>query len=346
MARRIRSYHRNSSWKFRSTPYPLPSYQRPISAEGSSKKTSFTLERKDWKGATCPVCMEFPHNAVLLLCSSHDKGCRPYMCATSCRFSNCLEQFKKAYAKTTSLVESRIHDLPAWKKCEVVELACPLCRGQVKGWTVVEPARKYLNKKRRSCMQDDCSFIGSYKELRKHMRSEHPCAKPHVVDPVLEQKWRNLEYQSERADVISTIRSSMPRSVILGDYVIDMDDSDYDTDFDDDGDSGTDFDDYNDDFFDNANGIFGRRNGRSIFTALMREAARHRRFRRSRAGNVREGSNSHLPTVVDRAARDAAFSFRLEEHDDDDGSAVGITRSERQRRRGLGRSSVHGTRLL
>ncbi|CAL9770997.1 unnamed protein product [Musa acuminata subsp. burmannicoides] len=343
MARRIRSYHRNSSRKFRSTPYPVPSYQRPISAERSSKKTSFTLERKDWKGATCPVCMEFPHNAVLLLCSSHDKGCRPYMCATSCRFSNCLEQFKKAYAKTTSLVESRIHDLPAWKKCEVVELACPLCRGQVKGWTVVEPARKYLNKKRRSCMQDDCSFIGSYKELRKHMRSEHPCAKPHVVDPVLEQKWRNLEYQSERADVISTIRSSMPRAVILGDYVIDMDDSD--SDFDDDSDSGTDFDDYNDDFFDNANGIFGRRNGRSIFTALMREAARNRRFRRSRVGNAREGSNGHLPTIVDRASRDAAFSYRLEEHDDDR-SAVGITRSERQHRRSLGRSSVHGTRLL
>jgi hypothetical protein len=50
---------------------------------------------KEWDDALCPICMDHPHNAVLLLCSSHDKGCRSYVCDTSYRHSNCLDRFKK-----------------------------------------------------------------------------------------------------------------------------------------------------------------------------------------------------------------------------------------------------------
>ncbi|KQJ81534.1 uncharacterized protein LOC100843732 [Brachypodium distachyon] len=50
---------------------------------------------KEWDDARCPICMDHPHNAVLLLCSSHDKGCRSYICDTSYRHSNCLDRFKK-----------------------------------------------------------------------------------------------------------------------------------------------------------------------------------------------------------------------------------------------------------
>jgi len=46
--------------------------------------------------------MDVPHISVLLLCSSHDKGCRPYMCTTSYNHSNCLDQFSKAYTKSSS----------------------------------------------------------------------------------------------------------------------------------------------------------------------------------------------------------------------------------------------------
>uniref|UniRef100_A0A7N0TW75 Uncharacterized protein n=1 Tax=Kalanchoe fedtschenkoi TaxID=63787 RepID=A0A7N0TW75_KALFE len=101
-------------------PYMLPNCKVHAS-EGACAKKCPTALAKDWEGATCSVCMECPHNAVLLLCSSHDKGCRPYMCGTSLRFSNCLDQYKKAYTKVG-------------EKCEVSALACPLCRGQVKGW--------------------------------------------------------------------------------------------------------------------------------------------------------------------------------------------------------------------
>ncbi|XP_050251440.1 uncharacterized protein LOC126698334 [Quercus robur] len=214
------------------------------------KRRSKASDKKDWKNATCPVCLEYPHNAVLLLCSSYNKGCRTFMCATSHRYSNCLEQYKKAYTKVTPIQSSQHLDVLVEnsslisglehhnEKMEVPELLCPLCRGQVKGWTVVEPARKYLNAKKRSCMLDDCSFVGTYKQLRKHVRSKHPLACPRAVDPVLKEKWKRLEREREQSDVISTIISSTPGAVVLGDYVLepnygDTSDSDLDDYFDD-----------------------------------------------------------------------------------------------------------------
>ncbi|KAF2293740.1 hypothetical protein GH714_004430 [Hevea brasiliensis] len=215
MAKGSRGRCRIASRQCRPAPYKLASCNHD--EDLYNKKSSKSLDKKDWEDVTCSVCMECPHNAVLLLCSSHDKGCRPYMCATSFRYSNCLDQYRKAYTKVMS--SSGTADNPillsdsSWPvdKCEVTELACPLCRGQVKGWTVVEPAREYLNAKRRSCMQDDCSFAGTYKELRKHMRTAHPSARPREVDPILEQKWRRLERDREHDDVISTIGDGLNR---------------------------------------------------------------------------------------------------------------------------------------
>ncbi|KAB2088140.1 hypothetical protein E1A91_A04G162700v1 [Gossypium mustelinum] len=234
----------------RPTPYSFTSRNENISGDLYPKKCSKALGKNDWEDATCSVCMECPHNAVLLLCSSHDNGCRPYMCGTSFRYSNCLDQYKKFYTKVVSSNEEEplfsSIDTPVlapgsgWsvKKCEVTELACPLCRGQVKGWTVVEPAREYLNSKKRSCMQDDCTFIGTFKELRKHMRLDHPCAQPREVDPTLEQKWRRLVRERERDDVISTIRSTMPGSMVYGDYVIEGNNHGFETDEEEDGQNG------------------------------------------------------------------------------------------------------------
>ncbi|KAK6939815.1 Protein of unknown function DUF1644 [Dillenia turbinata] len=210
-----------------------PSHPRKVLKDVHQKKRRFKAsEKKEWDDATCSVCMEFPHNAVLLLCSSYDKGCRPYMCATNNRHSNCLEQYKKAYTKVTSKEDfPTLHgsvDLsgfgfgsdPLNESVEMSELLCPLCRGQVKGWTVVELAREYLNTKKRSCMQDNCSFVGTYKQLKKHVRAEHPLAKPREVDPELQEKWKRLENERERNDVYSTIRASTPGAIIMGDYVI------------------------------------------------------------------------------------------------------------------------------
>ncbi|KAL3843714.1 hypothetical protein ACJIZ3_001117 [Penstemon smallii] len=226
MAKGSRGRCGKASRQCRPTPYPLPSYRETNDVHKNCSKV-----KKDWEDATCSVCMECPHNAVLLLCSSHEKGCRPYMCGTSFRHSNCLDQYKKAYTKITlpnsrpipnSIETQPIGPLSGSSvgNSEAAELTCPLCRGQVKGWTIVEPARELLDTKKRSCMQDNCSFIGTYKELRKHVKCEHPSSNPHEVDPSLEHKWRRLERERERDDVMSTIRSSMPGAVFFGDYVI------------------------------------------------------------------------------------------------------------------------------
>lgn len=217
----------------RPSPHLLSCERKNLKDVNVRKSSSKALEKKDWEDATCSVCMEVPHNAILLLCSSYDKGCRPYMCATSHRYSNCFEQYKKAYTKATSVQSLQLEannsniDLSTGEPkddTEVPELLCPLCRRQVKGWTVVEAARKSLNAKKRSCMQDDCSFVGNYKELRKHVRSKHPFARPREVDPLKEEKWKRFECERERSDVISTILSSTPGAMVLGDYVLEPND--------------------------------------------------------------------------------------------------------------------------
>ncbi|XP_050376210.1 uncharacterized protein LOC126793658 [Argentina anserina] len=241
------------SQSLRRTPYALKAF-KDVRAK---RKTDKASKKKDWEDVTCSVCMESPHNAVLLLCSSYDKGCRPYMCATGHRYSNCLEQYQKAYTKVSSIHNSQEWDRSVGnlgfnssegessEKGEKPELLCPLCRGQVKGCTVVERARKHLNAKKRNCLQDKCSFSGTYRELKKHVKSKHPLARPRAVDPVLQEKWKKLERERERSDVISTIMSSTPGAVVLGDYVLEPNHGGMYSDSE--GDSDSELDDYIDD---------------------------------------------------------------------------------------------------
>ncbi|KAF2561448.1 hypothetical protein F2Q70_00015580 [Brassica cretica] len=214
MAKATRTRRRIHSRRIRARPYKSQSSNRRVASNVFAKDCTKCLEKRDYENVICSVCMECPHNAVLLLCSSHDKGCRPYMCGTSFRYSNCLDQFKKASAKLKSTSHQPVN------KSELGNLTCPLCRGQVKGWTIVQPARDFLNLKQRICMQENCVFAGSFRELRKHMKTDHPCAKPREVDPDVELNWRRLEIEQDRDDVISTIRSMMPGATVFGDYVI------------------------------------------------------------------------------------------------------------------------------
>ncbi|KAI5071858.1 hypothetical protein GOP47_0014109 [Adiantum capillus-veneris] len=295
-------------------------------------KAEKSAERKEWEDAVCPICLENPHNAVLLLCTSHDKGCRPFMCNTSYRHSNCLDQYRKAQASLKKLEVPRqeseqhsheaassgepldlsivdtnsfpgarrasrrpgnIHNHPLdpaamsgtsddvlslhitsmesvfatrrsrrhnpissmqsagirlshqgidsedvspstqepnvnehvtnaspSKRADVKDLLCPLCRGKVNSWLVIDGARKFLNGKSRSCSQETCTFSGNYEELRAHARCEHPTARPSEVDPARQRDWRRMERQRDMGDVLSSIRSAMPGAAVFGDYVI------------------------------------------------------------------------------------------------------------------------------
>ncbi|KAJ6394449.1 hypothetical protein OIU77_023624 [Salix suchowensis] len=155
--------------------------------------------------------MEHPHNAVLLQCSSFDKGCRPYMCNTSYRHSNCLDQFRKSSvpSPSTELLQETpsVSNNRTREELELLgqtrhyesglqpKLCCPLCRGEIYGWTVVKPAREFMNSRLRSCSLETCDFSGNYSELRKHSRSEHPFIQPSKVDPQRQLDWTNFEYE-------------------------------------------------------------------------------------------------------------------------------------------------------
>ncbi|KAF8394188.1 hypothetical protein HHK36_020395 [Tetracentron sinense] len=284
------------------------------SAPKMADYTDIHALRKEWDEASCPICMDHPHNAVLLLCSSHDKGCRSYICDTSYRHSNCLDRFKKLRVNLTNspsqpsssfprnpdssrLGQGPLHghtsepNLGPRRRSNLAEthesynlnennygtsaglleplreinnqgpdrylemqgedivqtggleslrerigfeelsagnlsdpnlnLKCPLCRGSVQGWKIVKEARQYLDLKQRSCSRESCSFLGNYRELRRHARRVHPTTRPSDVDPTRQRAWRDLEHQREYDDIVSAVRSAMPGAIVLGDYVID-----------------------------------------------------------------------------------------------------------------------------
>lgn len=247
----------------------------------ASRKRSISYEadacaalHKELDEASCPICMDHPHNAVLLLCTSHDKGCRPYICDTSYRHSNCLDRFKKlrednrnnsppepGSSSPSSQQSNIVVNLDSTTPTDSIEpignsdqdegnqgadghlqgiletgnfednsvesspestfnLRCPMCRGAVLGWKVVDEARKYLNLKARSCSRETCSFSGNYRDLRRHARRVHPMVRPGDIDPSRQRAWRRLQNQREYADIVSAIRSAMPGAVVFGDYAI------------------------------------------------------------------------------------------------------------------------------
>lgn len=206
----------------RASPYPC------TSEDAEKYKLNSPLEStenvQEWEDTRCPICMEHPHNAVLIKCSSHERGCRPYMCNTSYRHSNCLDQFCKSSvpdSPTMMLQElplthaashgSREEELlpgqtsPCGSQLQL-HPACPLCRGKIYGYVVVEAARLFMNSKMRSCSSETCDFTGTYSELRKHARSEHPYVRPSEVDPNRHRDWIRLERQRDLQDVLSIVQ--------------------------------------------------------------------------------------------------------------------------------------------
>ncbi|RWW62000.1 hypothetical protein BHE74_00030898 [Ensete ventricosum] len=161
----------------------------------------------DWEDVTCSICLDFPHNGVLLLCSSYDKGCRPFICDTDHNHSNCLERFKSAHTSPIS------------------RPTCPLCRGDVTGWLIIDEARVYLNTKKRCCEEKHCTYVGNFSELQKHAQLKHPHSRPSEIDPAQQLNWEIFQQSSEIINVLSTIHAEVPHGVVLGDYVIEYGDA-------------------------------------------------------------------------------------------------------------------------
>ncbi|MCO5605727.1 hypothetical protein L7F22_059911 [Adiantum nelumboides] len=317
---------------------PLKGKCCPYKARGKGREGDDVREqdgKEDWEDVLCPICLESPHNAVLLMCSSHTDGCRPYMCNTSHRHANCLDQYQKtqvglqkSYSSRQALstertdpsavdsfhigdglnmrivgaypaaparrpprvsatnssenalgdgdmenviieaLNSRITtagsdastrrlrrntrlplltrneandagmrfldletnmEMDSFEGLSSVEehgtgaslkskhLICPLCRGEIFGWRVVNEARKYFNDKARSCSHESCMFSGTYQELRVHARCEHPFMRPSDVDPARQRDWLRMERQTEIGDVLSTIGGAANEDVNIDD---------------------------------------------------------------------------------------------------------------------------------
>lgn len=220
----------------RASPFPCGSSHSVRSLTKNPLENEKNVE--EWEEARCPVCMEHPHNAILLMCSSHAKGCHPFMCDTSYRHSNCFDQFRKSFAEISQqeetlesntlsssysvIPEVTVTDFQVEQSEEMAtethaycenqvkgKLVCPLCRGHIIGWRIVEPARVFMNAKSRSCACETCDFNGSYADLRKHARLVHPLVRPSEADPERQRDWRRFERQRDIGDLISTLQSSI-----------------------------------------------------------------------------------------------------------------------------------------
>ncbi|CAA0831922.1 Protein of unknown function (DUF1644 [Striga hermonthica] len=204
-----------------------------------SKQNTFMMEDEiqlyiNWDDVKCPICLDSPHNAVLLQCSSNGNGCRSFVCDTDHLHSNCLNRFRQANGmpsgpKLPSIAEN-LQSLDSPPDCKP---ACPLCRGEVSGWIVVDKARAHLDERKRYCEEDKCRFSGTFIELRKHAQIEHPYSCPSKIDPARQLDWENFQQSSEIIDVLSTIHSEIPHGVVLGDYIIEYGDDNSGDEFDD-----------------------------------------------------------------------------------------------------------------
>jgi hypothetical protein len=199
------------------------------------KHSSFDLDihhDKSWmEDVTCPICLDCPHNAVLLRCTSYEKGCRPFVCDTDQTRSNCLDRFKGAYqlpanAKVSSVAVAPLDSIHIVAPNASSRPSCPLCRGDVIGWIVIDEARLHLNQKKRCCEEDCCSFVGDFNELQKHTQLQHPDSRPSEIDPARRVDWENFQQSSDIVDVLSTIHAQVPNGIVLGDYVIEYGDDD------------------------------------------------------------------------------------------------------------------------
>ncbi|EOA28299.1 hypothetical protein CARUB_v10024497mg [Capsella rubella] len=172
-----------SSNRVRVSPYPLRS------SRSKKQQTSESPIESGWEDVRCVICMEPPHNAIRLTCSSFSSGCRPYMCDTSVRHSNCFKLFQKNNRKNR-LTPKTLH--------------CPLCRGEVSHTTkVMKTARRFMNAKPRSCPVDNCDFFGTYTQLNKHLRTEHRGCIPQKVDQQRQPRWEMFERQTEYLDLMT-----------------------------------------------------------------------------------------------------------------------------------------------
>lgn len=272
-----------------------------------------------WEDVVCPICLDFPHNGVLLQCSSYEKGCRPFVCDTDHLHSNCLDRFKTAYGMSSGSRSPSTSEATSLESMDPMSSessdkpSCPLCRGEVTGWIIDDKARIHWNEKKRCCDEHRCAFKGSYFELREHAQLEHPHACPSKVDPARQLDWENFQQSSEIIDVLNTIHAEVPRGVVLGDYVIEYGDND----------TADEFEDFP--------GDEGNWWTSCILYQVFDNFRTSRNRRRSRASDSRRGSRNSS-YEISNSDEGSVTSVEFSEYRVDDADDEFVSTSDRSRR--------------
>ncbi|KAF7130791.1 hypothetical protein RHSIM_Rhsim10G0198700 [Rhododendron simsii] len=152
------------------------------------KLVQSVLDKKDMEEARCSICMEPPHNAVLLHCSNIEKGCHSYMCDTSNHRSNWFNQFRKSPDSTPTF-------------------SCPQCGVEViNGCIVLAAVRDFMNSRPRRCSVETCEFTGNYQELVHHVSVEHPLER-------VRNRLMSIEYISTELMIADPLTKGLPPKV-------------------------------------------------------------------------------------------------------------------------------------
>ncbi|KAE9450009.1 hypothetical protein C3L33_18094, partial [Rhododendron williamsianum] len=154
----------------RPTASPYASTAETAARTNMFKKLVRSVYNKEsMEEAKCLICMEPPHNAVILNCSNLEKGCRPYMCGRSNRLSTVSTIFLNHLPRPQHL---RAHFAEGKSTRNYLELENhaslehPSVRPSVVDTVLMRDWRRELSGTREPC------------------QLEHPSVRPSVADPV------------------------------------------------------------------------------------------------------------------------------------------------------------------
>ncbi|KAK1392546.1 putative MAP kinase kinase kinase [Heracleum sosnowskyi] len=184
----------------RASPFPCGSSRSLLSL---SKNPLDNEDVKEWESALCPFRKSSAERSETV----EEEGAPVSLAQPSTDVAVPEATVNSSQAEVRREVSTGMHDNV--DNQEKGKLVCPLCRGDVNGWMVVEPARIFMNSKSRSCACETCDFSGTYAELRKHARLVHPEVRPTEADPERQRDWRRLERQRDLGDLVSRLQSSI-----------------------------------------------------------------------------------------------------------------------------------------
>ncbi|KAK9101931.1 hypothetical protein Sjap_019185 [Stephania japonica] len=119
-----------------------------------------------------------------------------------------IEFHRLRVARPWAFVNPKTDEIDNGSSRKHLKYICPLCRGDISDWIVVEGARNFMNSKTRSCASETCNYSGTYADLRRHARLVHPHVRPFDTDPERERRWTRMEQERDFGDLFSAIQSA------------------------------------------------------------------------------------------------------------------------------------------